>query len=103
MLLTIKQAEKVTGYSYNALLGRIKSGTIPTTRHGKFHMIEEKDLIPHMKKGKSSVQVTQPEIERSHQGANFIQESIVELERDRVKVCNRILDLMLSSQFVTSV
>ena len=71
MLVTVKQAEKITGYSYNSLMQRIRTGDIPTVKHGKFHMIEEKDLAPFMKKTKNSEHVNHVE-SGSLQGIPFL-------------------------------
>lgn len=50
MLLTLKQASRLTGYSEDTLRNRIKEGIIHTTMIKNRYMIDEKDLIGHAKK-----------------------------------------------------
>jgi hypothetical protein len=70
MALSLLQASLETGYSEKELRSRIKEGSLPVTKVKNKYFIEEKDLLPHMKKSKS-MQSTSPETERSLQDAPF--------------------------------
>jgi hypothetical protein len=95
MLLTLRQAEKVTEYSTDTLRNRIKDGTIPAIKVKNRYMIEEKDLEPHIKKAAKS-RVHEP----SHAGRGVPQENPFseQTEQMKVKMLDKIVDWLMGTR-----
>lgn len=99
MRLSIKQASKYTGYSPDTIRDKVKAHIIPHTLDDKKgYLIEEEDLKPFMKKSKS-VQVTQPETERSLQGTPFPHQAYTpeQVEMAKIDSNERNLDKYLQT------